>query len=613
VLNVTDPLIGQKLGDYTIQTLLGRGGMARVYKGYDAQLERYAAVKVIDTHLIASADASEYRERFQREAKAIAKLRHPNIVNVYQFGVEANLYYMAMVFVEGTDLSFVLRSHAQAKTRMSYGAVLRLSRDIALALDYAHRLGVIHRDIKPSNIMVTENGHGILTDFGLALSVPEGSAGNTFGSAHYIAPEQAKSSNLAVPQSDLYSLCVVIYQMLAGKVPFDDPSAMAVAIKHLQNPPPPPSAFNPELKGAVEAVLLKGLQKDPQERFVSGKELVVALEKAMRAANLNLNYSAASLPMFPTQGSRPQAKASGDSSTILLGSQAKAQELADRSAHNQPSPPTPSFVRAPTLPTAPSKMRLPHPFGESRRKFPLLPVVGGIAVVLLFALVLFLGNPDDASTQDGTPATVPAVIAVVTEEATAAPTATPTDVPTATMMPTDVPTVTMTPTDVPTVVPTRVRPTSTRVLPSSSPTIVAMQPTIEATTSDLQVRLVYNDTRLMLINVSDTDLDLGNIVFTQATDDGLRLVYPARLWTAQGGFSIQRLEPDACLLVTTPDDREERSTDGCDPAAWFTVSAYSRWFWISDAEHASFEVQLFGQPFVRCAIAAGECEFSLPN
>ncbi|MDX2137075.1 MAG: protein kinase [Chloroflexota bacterium] len=595
MLNATDPLIGQKLGDYTIQALLGRGGMARVYKGYDTQLERYAAVKVIDTHLIASADAAEYRERFQREAKAIAKLRHPNIVNVYQFGIEANLYYMAMVFVEGTDLSFVLRSHAQAKTRISYGAVLRLTRDIALALDYAHRLGVIHRDIKPSNIMVTENGHGILTDFGLALSVPEGSAGNTFGSAHYIAPEQAKSSNLAVPQSDLYSLCVVIYQMLAGKVPFDDPSAMAVAIKHLQNPPPPPSAFNPELKGEVEAVLLKGLSKDPHERYPNGKELVVALEKAMRNANLNLNYSADPLPMFPTQDNRPEPKASGDSSTILLGSKARAQELADKAAAEQLATPTPSFLRAPTLPTAPSKLRLPHPFGESRHKLPLLPILGAIAVVLLFGAVLLFGNPQDASTQDGTPPTTPVIVAATTED----PTALPTDIPPAT--------------------PTRVRPTVTpvpataTVPPADVPTLAPTLPRNETEMPSVQLRLHYSNTRLTLTNVSDNVLDLGDVTFVQSTADGLRLSYPARLWTASGGFSIQRLRPGECVLVLTPDDGDERSSADCDPAAWFTASARSRWFWISDTDDASFEVQLFGQPFMRCEIDAGECEFSLPH
>lgn len=595
MLNATDPLIDQKLGDYTIQTLLGRGGMARVYKGYDVQLERYAAVKVIDTHLITSADAAEYRERFQREAKAIAKLRHPNIVNVYQFGVEANLYYMAMVFVDGTDLSFVLRSHAQAKTRMSYGAVLRLTRDIALALDYAHRLGVIHRDIKPSNIMVTENGHGILTDFGLALSVPEGSAGNTFGSAHYIAPEQAKSSNLAVPQSDLYSLCVVIYQMLAGKVPFDDPSAMAVAIKHLQNPPPPPSAFNPELKGEVEAVLLKGLSKDPHERYPNGKELVVALEKAMRNANLKLNYSADPLPMFPTQGNRPIAVTGGDSSTILLGSKARAQELADKAAQEQLSTPTPSFVRAPTLPTAPSKLRLPHPFGESQRKVPLLPIIGAIVVVLLFGAVLLFGNPQDASTQDATPPTTPGVVAAATED------------PTALL------------TDIPPPTPTRARPSATPVSataalpPTDMPTLAPTLPVSEVVMTDAQLRLVYTDTRLTLTNVSNNVLNLGDVTFVQSTADGLRLSYPARLWTAGSGFSIQRLRPGECVLVITPDDAEERNSEGCAPAAWFTASARSRWFWISDDEYVSFEVLLFGQPFMRCAIDEGECEFSLPH
>ncbi|MBE0689867.1 MAG: serine/threonine protein kinase, partial [Anaerolineae bacterium] len=190
-MNSIDSLIDQQLGDYQIIELLGRGGMARVYKGYDARLDRYAAVKVIDAQLLASEAEDEYRQRFCREARAIASMQHPNIVSIYQFGDFENLYYMAMVLIDGCDLGQILREHIQNRTRISYGQAMRIARDIAKALDYAHEQGVIHRDIKPSNIMVMRDGHAILTDFGLALSVPEGSIGNTFGSAHYIAPEQA--------------------------------------------------------------------------------------------------------------------------------------------------------------------------------------------------------------------------------------------------------------------------------------------------------------------------------------------------------------------------------------------------------------------------------------
>jgi serine/threonine protein kinase len=235
---MSDPLIGKQLGDYVIRQLLGRGGMARVYMGFDERLQRFAAVKVINSDLSA-VDEAEYTERFRREARAIARLHHPNIVGVYQFGDYEGSYYMAMVFIEGRDLRQILREYNDRKERVPLKDVLNIVQGIGSALDYAHTRGVIHRDIKPSNIMIDADDQPILTDFGLALSTWEGTLGDTFGSAHYIAPEQAVSSAKAVPQSDLYSLGVCTYEMLTGKVPFDDPSAMSVALKHLNEEPPP--------------------------------------------------------------------------------------------------------------------------------------------------------------------------------------------------------------------------------------------------------------------------------------------------------------------------------------------------------------------------------------
>ena len=266
-MSSSDPLLDKKLGDYTIQNLLGKGGMARVYRGYDTNLDRYAAIKVISGE-VASGDEAEYNERFLKEARAIARLSHPNIVGVYQFGQDEGVFYMAMHFLDGEDLRAVLRRYAKRGQRMPTDDILKMARDMAAALDYAHKEGVVHRDIKPSNIMILNNDNrSVLTDFGLALSVPEGTMGDTFGTAHYIAPEQAISSANAVPQSDLYSLGVVLYETFVGKVPFDEPSAMSVALKHLNEPPPPPSTFNPEISKPLEIVLLKTLHKDPNERY----------------------------------------------------------------------------------------------------------------------------------------------------------------------------------------------------------------------------------------------------------------------------------------------------------------------------------------------------------
>ncbi len=254
--------------------------MSRVYQGYDENLDRLAAVKVISGDFVTTTE-EEYTRRFQSEARAIARLRHPNIVGVYQFGRTEGIYYMAQVFLEGKDLRSLLKEYIDRSQRIPPAEILRIINDVGNALDYAHEQGVIHRDIKPSNIMLEKKtGRAILMDFGLALSIQEGTMGDTFGSAHYIAPEQAVSSAKSVPQSDLYSLGIVLYEMLAGRVPFDDPSVMSVALKHLNELPPPPTMYNPDLPPAVEAVIMRVLDKDPKRRHATGKELLDDLERA---------------------------------------------------------------------------------------------------------------------------------------------------------------------------------------------------------------------------------------------------------------------------------------------------------------------------------------------
>ncbi len=273
-----DPLIGRQLASFRVERLLGRGGMARVYYGWDVKLERPVAIKVIDVQY---RDVPAYAERFVREARSVATWRHENVIQIYFADDQDGLYYFVMEYIDGTDLGELLAGCAADGARVLDEDVIYVGWAIARALDYAHERGVIHRDVKPTNVMIASDGRVVLTDFGLAMDVAQGTLGEVFGSSHYIAPEQARSSAGAVPQSDLYSLGVILYQMLVGSVPFDDPSPTSVALQHCTRPPPPPREINPDLCEETEAVLLRALSKSPEERYQTGAELMEALDKAL--------------------------------------------------------------------------------------------------------------------------------------------------------------------------------------------------------------------------------------------------------------------------------------------------------------------------------------------
>jgi serine/threonine protein kinase len=276
---MSDPLIGARLGNYQIESSLGRGGMARVYRAVDVTLRRVVALKVIEPDL---RDLGSYSARFEREAQAIAALEHPNIVPVYYFGEADGLYYMAMKFIEGVELRVLIDLYEQAGQSLPTADLLRIYEAVGSALDYAHSQGVIHRDVKPSNIMIDRNGQAYLTDFGLALNVGQGTMGEVFGTPHYIAPEQARSSANAVPESDFYSLGVILYELFTGTVPFDDPVPTAVALQHIMKEPTPPHVINPDLPPSLEMVIMKAIAKDPAERYQTGEALSSALRRAVR-------------------------------------------------------------------------------------------------------------------------------------------------------------------------------------------------------------------------------------------------------------------------------------------------------------------------------------------
>lgn len=276
----TDPLIGSRLDDYEVVRLIGRGGMARVYEGFDTRLQRRVAIKVITPDFD---EDEEITQRFFREARAVANLEHPNIVGVYRFGEGPNLYYMAMRLIEGHTLNELLKSLRHQGAFLPWDRILRIATDVAAALDYAHARNVIHRDIKPSNIMLTADDRAILMDFGLLMERDAGTTfGTAFGTPRYIAPEQAVASDQSVPQSDIYSLGVVLFELMTGRVPFDGESPMATALAHISDPPPLLRSIRPDVPEAVQAVILRALEKAPPDRWPTAMAMADALRVALQ-------------------------------------------------------------------------------------------------------------------------------------------------------------------------------------------------------------------------------------------------------------------------------------------------------------------------------------------
>jgi serine/threonine protein kinase len=277
----TDSLVGRRVDEYDVISLLARGGMGRVYLAVDRRLQRNVALKVVDAGQI---DDKRALRRFHREAQAIAQLDHPHIVRLYRFGESRGFHYMAMQYVEGADLHALLASYRGERSFMPLAEVGRIVQEVGQALDYAHERGVVHRDVKPANIILNRDGRAVLADFGLVLLEEGGAtAGDAFGTPHYMAPEQVVSSASADGLSDLYSLGVILYEMVSGRVPFDHANPVDVALKHVNEAPTPPNQLRPEIGEPLAAVILRALAKEPQERYATGRELAAAFEAVLPA------------------------------------------------------------------------------------------------------------------------------------------------------------------------------------------------------------------------------------------------------------------------------------------------------------------------------------------
>ncbi len=280
-------LTGATLGSYRVLAPIGRGGMAVVYKGYQSSLDRYVAIKVMAHHL---AGDQTFVERFQREAAGIASLRHQNIVQMYDFGLQQDISYMVMEYISGDTLKAQLTALRQADKKMSLPNIAKTITDIAAALDYAHAHGIVHRDVKPANIMLRDEerlaeltgGVGftaVLTDFGVARML-EGvqltGTGATIGTPDYMSPEQAQGKP-AGNTSDVYALGIVLYEMLAGELPFTADTPIAVLLKHMQATPPSITMKIPELPTGLDVILMTALAKKPEERYATAGQLATAV------------------------------------------------------------------------------------------------------------------------------------------------------------------------------------------------------------------------------------------------------------------------------------------------------------------------------------------------
>lgn len=261
---------------YELEELIGGGGMADVYKARDCLLNRPVAVKILHEEF---KQDKEFVDKFQREAQAAARLSHPNIVNIYDVGVADGDHYIVMEYVPGRTLKDRIRQEGH----LSVSESLRVAREIAEALAHAHANNLVHCDIKPHNILMMADGHAKVADFGIARAVTESTmtySGNVIGSVHYFSPEQAKGT-MITPKSDVYSLGVVLYEMLTGKLPFTGDNPVSIAVKHLQEEPVPVRQIDPAIPLVVEAIVSKAMSKDPAMRPTSA-ELVQDISQAER-------------------------------------------------------------------------------------------------------------------------------------------------------------------------------------------------------------------------------------------------------------------------------------------------------------------------------------------
>lgn len=369
---------GSTLGRYELRRRIAYGGMSEVYLGYDRRVRRAVAVKVL------YGSDEPFVRRFEREALAVGTLSHDHILPLYDFGEQRPWYYLVMPFVEGGTL----RDYLLKRERLTLEEAESFLYQIASALQHAHDHGVVHRDVKPSNILLRPDGHAYLVDFGLAKAKLESESlshiGTMIGTPEYMAPEQSNGQNDY--RSDIYSLGIILYQMLTGQVPFTAESPVATSLKHIQARPMPPSELNPEIPPAVEDVILKALAKEPDERYQQAKAFSSACRKAIYQARTRNLHSV--MPLKQEAAHTGQEEPSEDAGTAVtiprleaIVSPKKHHEEDLDEINNKP----PLFPLGADVPPFPS---MPDVGKRKWRIYPLLIII--LCLLLLGSVVLSL-------------------------------------------------------------------------------------------------------------------------------------------------------------------------------------------------------------------------------
>ncbi len=292
-------LKGRLLGNrYEILEKIGSGGMATVYKAKCHVLNRYVAIKILRDEFTTD---EEFIKRFEVEAQSAASITHPNIVSVYDVGVDGNLYYIVMELIKGKTLKEII---VEEKGPLPWKWSVNIAIQIASALEIAHKNNIIHRDIKPHNIIITEDGVAKVTDFGIAKAVSNSTItafGTTIGSVHYFSPEHARGG-YTDEKSDLYSLGVVMYEMLTGRVPFDADTPVSIALKHMQEEPQEPIKLNPNIPVALNDIIMKALKKDAGYRYQNATSMLLDLRRALKEPDGKfVDNNSYTVDEFPTQ------------------------------------------------------------------------------------------------------------------------------------------------------------------------------------------------------------------------------------------------------------------------------------------------------------------------